>query len=182
MGFGAGGLGVGAGGLGVGADAPPLPPFAPPAAGAGVATTATTGPVEGTGDADGSGDADGIGEGSGLWDGTGSPLGVGTCPGCCDWAGPPGRELGFDSGGVGVGEFGPVGTPVGFGAVGVGSVTAMFGPGVPVIPIPSATEASTRLITPSARTRRRRCAEVTFAPGSSSGRGWMRTAAPARGW
>lgn len=145
-------------------------------AGGGVATTATTGTIDGAGDADGNGD----GEGSALWDGAGSPLGVGTWPGA--WEGPPGRELGFDSGGVGVGAVGLDGAPVAFGAVGVGSTTAMLGPGVPVIPIPSATEASTRLITPSARTSRRRCAEVTLAPGSSSGRGWVRTAAPAPGW
>jgi hypothetical protein len=113
---------------------------------------------EGIGDGDGS--IDGLGDGSG---GVGVACEPGSVDGCGrdeDWgfAG----ELGF-----GVPDGPPGLEPLG--GAGVGSTTAMPGVanGAPVIPMPSATDASTRLITPRASTSRRRCAAVTTNQGSS---------------
>jgi keratin-associated matrix protein len=182
------GLGVGFGvGLGVGFGVavgpfPPLPALAfvpgfPTTAGRGVARVGVgAGTSDGT--ADGSGSTDALGDG--LADGSGA-VGVGCEPGSVEdcGPGPPGRDEGCAVvGDVGFADAdGPPG-PAPVGAVGVGSVTAMPGVanGAPVMPMPSATDANTRLITPRASTSRRRCAAVTSNPGSSDGSGWTRPA------
>ena len=183
MGFGSGfatgvgagvGVGVGlAGGFGV--DRGPLPPPLPPFEVAGVVSglaACTGGGVPGVagvaaGASDGTGEDDGVTEG--LGDGSGG-VGVACEPGSVDGCGPgtPGRDEDWGL----PGELG-FGVPAGPGleppgAV-VGSTTAMPGVanGAPVIPMPSATDASTRLITPRASTSRRRCAAVTTNQGSS---------------
>jgi len=184
VGFGVG-LGVGFGlGFGVAWDPfPPLPPLAGLALG--LPATAVRGVGVGAGSVDGSGVGDGwidgVGDGCGAIGDDAGAVGVGCVPGSelgCG-PGPPGREedCGFAGEGGACDPDGPP-DPAPVGDVGVGSTAPMPGvaKGAPVIPMPSATDANTRLITPRASTSRRRCAAVTKNPGSSDGSGWTRPA------
>ena len=147
----------------------PGPSFDPGAATAGFGSgpPARTGPPDGATDgwAEGSvvGGGDGATEGDGSADGvTGGTTGDGWPAGSARGAGAGRRAA--------RGRARPASRPgrrttpaPGVTIVGgaVGSTTAIWGCCVPVIPTPSATVARTRLTTPRARTRRRRCAPVT---------------------